>query len=133
MQAVLKESDFVSLHMPLTPDTQGMIGKAELEQMKPDAFLINTTRGKTVDPKALYDALVAAEIAGAALDVTDPEPIPADDPLLTLPNVIITPHVASSSKETFRAMARMAVDNIVAALSGQPMPSCLNPEALENR
>ena len=133
VQAVLKESDFVSLHMPLTPDTQGMIGKAELEQMKPDAFLINTTRGKTVDPKALYDALVAAEIAGAALDVTDPEPIPADDPLLTLPNVIITPHVASSSKETFRAMARMAVDNIVAALSGQPMPSCLNPEALENR
>lgn len=133
LPTLLEESDFVSLHMPLTPETEGMIGGAELERMKPGAFLINTTRGRTVDPRALYAALAAGKIAGAALDVTDPEPIPVDDPLLTLANVVVTPHVASSSKETFRAMARMAVDNIVAALSGRPMPSCLNPEALGNR
>lgn len=133
LRTVLRESDFVSLHMPLTPDTERMVGRSELNQMKPEAFLINTTRGRTVDPTALYDCLVAGKIAGAALDVTDPEPIPVDDPLLTLPNVIITPHVASSSKETFRAMAEMAVKNIIAALNGLPMPSCLNPEAIKNR
>ena len=133
LDRLLSESDFVSLHMPLTADTTGLIGKAELERMKPEAFLVNTSRGKTVDPKALYEALKAGVIAGAALDVTEPEPIPMDDPLLTLPNVVFTPHVASSSSETFKAMARMAVDNIVGAFEGQPMPSCLNPEAQANR
>ena len=130
---VLRESDFVSLHMPLTPETQGLIGESELMLMRPGAFLINTSRGKTVDPRALYEALAGGAIAGAALDVTDPEPIPIDDPLLTLPNVVITPHVASSSAETFKAMARMAAENIIAGLKGQPMPSCINPEALDNR
>ena len=130
---LLGQSDFVSLHMPLTDDTRGLIGGAELGLMKTDAFLINTSRGATVDPRALYDALSSGEIAGAALDVTDPEPIPADDPLLSLPNVVITAHIASASTATFRTMALMAAQNIIAALNGQPMPSCINPEASKNR
>ena len=133
LSSVLRESEFVSVHTALTPETQGLIGAAELKLMRPGAFLINTSRGKTVDPRALYEALAAGVIAGAGLDVTDPEPIPLDDPLLTLPNVVFTPHVASSSAETFKAMARLAAENIIAAIKGQPMPSCLNPEALDNR
>jgi glyoxylate reductase len=133
LSTLLREADFVSLHMSLTPQTQGLIGKAELDAMKPDAFLINTSRGRTVDSKALYDALTSGKIAGAALDVTDPEPISPDDPLLGLQNVVITPHVGSASKETFKAMALLAAENIIAALNGQPMPSCLNPEALDYR
>ena len=101
--------------------------------MKTGSFLVNTSRGPTVDSKALYEALASGEIAGAALDVTDPEPIPADDPLLSLPNVIVTPHIASASAETFKAMARMTAENIIAALTGKPMPSCVNPEAVGHR
>ena len=130
MDTVLSEADYVSLHMPLTPDTEYMIGKRELELMQPTAFLINTTRGRTVDPRALYDALVDGAIAGAAIDVTDPEPIPFDDPLLSLDNLLITPHIASASRQTVRRMGQMSADNIIAALSGEPMPSCVNPEAL---
>ena len=133
LESVLEESDYVSLHMPLTPGTERMIGEEELAKMKPTAFLINTTRGRTVDQKALYRALKDGVIAGAALDVTDPEPLPLDDPIAHLPNVVITPHIASASTENFKNMARMAAENIVAALTGQPMPSCLNPEALDNR
>ena len=87
LDSLLSEADYVSLHMPLTPETEGLIGKSQLERMKPEAFLINTSRGKTVDPKALYDALSVGTIAGAAIDVADPEPIPMDDLLLTLPNL----------------------------------------------
>ncbi len=132
LDSLLSEADYVSLHMPLTPETEGLIGKSQLERMKPEAFLINTSRGKTVDPKALYDALSVGTIAGAAIDVADPEPIPMDDLLLTLPNLVITPHIASGSSATFKAMANMAARNIIAALTGQPMPSCINPEALEH-
>lgn len=133
LESVLEQSDYVSLHMPLNADTERMIGERELAKMKPTAFLINTTRGRTVDQKALYRALKDGVIAGAALDVTDPEPLPPDDPIADLPNVVITPHIASASTENFKNMARMAAENIVAALAGQPMPSCLNPEAVESR
>ena len=130
MDAVLSEADYVSLHMPLTPETEYMIGKRELELMQPTAFLINTTRGRTVNPKDLYDALSSRSVAGAAIDVTDPEPIPFDDPLLSLDNLLITPHIASASRQTVRRMGQMSADNIIAALNGEPMPGCVNPEVL---
>ena len=130
MNAVLSEADYVSLHMPLTPDTEYLIGERELELMQPTAFLINTTRGRTVNPRHLYDALSGGAIAGAAIDVTDPEPIPFDDPLLSLDNLLITPHIASASRQTVRRMGQMSADNIIAALRGETMPSCVNPEAL---
>ena len=133
LDGVLTKADYVSLHMPLTPETEGMIGSAELKRMKPEAFLINTTRGKTVDPDALVEALNSGTIAGAATDVMDPEPIPEGHPILSAPNLVITPHIASASSETFKKMARLAAENIIAALTGKPMPSCLNPEALESR
>ena len=129
MDAVLSQADYVSLHMPLTPDTEYMIGKRELELMQPTAFLINTTRGRTVNPRDLYDALAGGVIPGAAIDVTDPEPIPFDDPLLTLDNLLITPHIASASRQTVRRMGQMSADNIIAALNGDTMPGCVNPEA----
>ena len=131
LESLLGRADFVSLHIPLTPGTRHLIGKQQLQWMKPTAFLINTSRGAVVDQKALYDALKGGLIAGAALDVTDPEPIPTDDPLLTLPNVIITPHIGSASHETRANMAIMAVENAVAALKGKQMPSCVNPEVLQ--
>ena len=129
LPSLLRESDFVSIHVPLNSDTERFIGQREFEQMKPSAVLVNTSRGRTVDSKALYDALSKGTIAGAALDVTDPEPLPLDDPLLTLPNVIITPHLSSASAATVRKMGLMAAENIIAALTGQPMPSCVNPDA----
>ena len=131
MDTVLSEADYVSLHMPLTPETEYMIGKRELDLMQPTAFLINTTRGRTVNPGDLYHALSSNSIAGAAIDVTDPEPIPFDDPLLSLDNLLITPHIASASRQTVRRMGQMSADNIIAALNGEPMPSCVNPEALK--
>ncbi|MCI0440256.1 MAG: NAD(P)-binding domain-containing protein, partial [Chloroflexi bacterium] len=130
---LLRESDYVSVHVPLVPETRHLIGAEELALMKPSAFLINTSRGGTVDPKALYDALASKRIAGAALDVTEPEPVPLDDPLLTLPNVVFTPHIASASAATLRRMGLMAAENIIAALTGEPMPSCVNPEAQNAR
>ena len=133
LPTLLGESDIVSLHMPLTSETEGLIDASALKQMKREAFLINTTRGRTVDQKALYEALTDGTIAGAGLDVTVPEPISPDDPIISLPNVVITPHIASATTATFNTMGRMAAQNIIAALSGQPMPSCINPEALANR
>jgi glyoxylate reductase len=133
MDSVLRESDFVSLHVPLTPETAQIIGKRELDMMQTHAFLINTTRGPTVDPVALYEAVKSGSIAGAALDVTDPEPIPFDDPLLTLPNVVLSPHISSASSATVKKMGMLTAENIIGALSGTPMPSCLNPEAANAR
>jgi lactate dehydrogenase-like 2-hydroxyacid dehydrogenase len=119
---LLERSDFVSLHCPLTPETHHLIDAAALARMKPTAYLINTARGGVVDQAALREALAAGQIAGAALDVTDPEPMSPDDPLLRAPNLIVLPHVGSATHATREAMANLAVDNLLAALAGRPMP-----------
>ena len=131
MDTLLAESDFVTLHVPLTEETHHLIGREALHKMKTTAVLVNTSRGGVVDPEALHDALQEGLIAYAALDVTEPEPIPADDPLLDLPNCIIVPHIGSASVATRTRMATMAAENLVAGLQGRPMPHCVNPEALE--
>lgn len=128
LDQLLRESDFVSLHAYLSPSTKGMIGKTQLSIMKESAVLINTARGAMVDHEALYTALVEKKIAGAALDVFDPEPIPASHPLLSLSNVIITPHVASASIATRQKMAEMTLQNIQAGLNGERLPYCANPQ-----
>jgi glyoxylate reductase len=119
---LLATADFVSLHTPLTPDTRALVDAAALERMKPTALLINTARGGVVDQDALRAALHAGTIAGAALDVTDPEPLPPDHPLLDAPNLLVVPHVGSATVRTRAKMAAMAVDNLLAALAGRPMP-----------
>jgi len=131
MDTLLAESDFVTLHVPLTEETHHLIGREALYKMKTTAVLVNTSRGGVVDPEALHDALQEGLIAYAALDVTEPEPISADDPLLDLPNCIIVPHIGSASVATRTRMATMAAENLVAGLQGRPMPHCVNPEALE--
>jgi glyoxylate reductase len=125
---LLRESDFITLHVPLLPATHHFIAARELALMKPTAILINTSRGPVVDQQALAAALRSGRPACAALDVTDPEPIAMDDPLLSLPNVIIAPHIASGSLATRSKMAEMAVDNLLAGLSGKRPPNCVNPE-----
>ena len=120
---LLAQSDFVSVHTPLTPETRGYIGVAELAQMKPTAVLINTARGPVVDTNALYEAMKVKQIFAAALDVTDPEPLPADHPLYTLDNVLIVPHLASASVKTRDRMAEIAATNMVAAMKGEEPPN----------
>jgi len=119
---LLARSDFVSVHCPLTAETRHLIDAAALAQMRPSAFLINTARGPIVDQRALREALVDGTIAGAAIDVTDPEPLPPDDPLLTAPNLLVVPHIGSATHQTRADMATLAVDNLLAALDGRPMP-----------
>jgi glyoxylate reductase len=128
---LLERSDYVTLHAPLTPETRGLIGADALRRMKPTAYLINTARGPMVDSDALARALHAGEIAGAALDVTDPEPLPADHALLEAPGLVVVPHIASASHATRERMADMAVDNLLAGLAGERMPNCANPEVYE--
>ena len=130
---LLERSDFVTLHVPLNPGTRGLIGDAELAAMKPTAYLVNTSRGPIVDHAALARALHDATIAGAALDVTDPEPLPPDDPLLEAPNLLVIPHLGSATHRTRAAMADLAVTNLLAALAGERMPHCVNPEIFESR
>jgi glyoxylate reductase len=122
LEELLEQADYVSLHTPLTPETRHLIGEAELRRMKPTAYLIDTARGGVVDQVALRQALIDGEIAGAGLDVTDPEPLPADDPLLEAPNLLVVPHVGSATIRTRARMADMAVDNLLAALAGRDMP-----------
>jgi glyoxylate reductase len=122
LPALLERADFVSIHTPLTPHTRHLIGAQALARMKPSAFLINTARGGVVDQAALRAALIAGEIAGAGLDVTDPEPLPPDDPLLDAPNLLVVPHIGSATVRTRARMAAMAADNLLAALAGRPMP-----------
>lgn len=129
LPTLLSEADFISLHVPLTDETQHMIGAEELAQMKPSAILINTARGPVVDPQALYQALAVKQLGGAALDVTEPEPIDPEDPLLNLENVLVAPHIASASHATRGKMAAMAVDNLLAGLRGERLPHCVNPQA----
>jgi glyoxylate reductase len=129
LQELLDRSDFVSVHTPLTPDTRGLIDAAALERMKPTAYLVNTARGPVVDSAALVDALNAGSIAGAALDVTDPEPLPADHPLVDVPNLLVLPHLGSATHATRERMADMAVDNLLAGLRGDAMPHQVNRQA----
>ncbi len=129
---LLEHSDFVSLHVPLNPGTRNLIGEAELQAMKPSAYLVNTARGPIVDQAALARALREGWIAGAALDVTEPEPLPPDDPLLEAPNLIVIPHLGSATERTRAAMADLAVANLLAGLAGEPMPNSVNPEVLAN-
>ena len=123
---LLSMSDFVSLHVPLNQGTTHLIGVKELSLMKPTAILVNASRGKVIDQKALYESLKRTQIWGAAIDVTEEEPIPMDDPLLTLNNIIITPHMGTQTKETGIKMSVLAVENLIAGLKGKPMPSCVN-------
>ena len=123
LEELLREADFVVLTVTLNPSTRGLINKETLALMKPTASLINVARGPIVDTEALYQALSQGRLAAAALDVTDPEPLPGDHPLLTLPNVTVTPHIAASTVETRDAMALLTVENILTALAGEPMPA----------
>jgi glyoxylate reductase len=125
---LLERSDFVTLHCPLTPETRGLIGLDALRRMKSSAYLVNTARGPIVDSDALRSGLEQREIAGAALDVTDPEPLPEDHPLLGAPNLVVIPHLGSATHATRERMADMAVDNLLAGLAGERMPYCANPE-----
>jgi glyoxylate reductase len=128
LEDLLAASDFVTLHVPLGEDTRGLIGEPELRAMKDSAYLINTARGPVVDTAALERALREGWIAGAALDVTDPEPLPAEHPLLEAPNLLVVPHVGSATERTRAAMAELSVDNLLAGLAGERMPHCVNPE-----
>ena len=126
---LLERSDFVTLHCPLTPATRGLIDEDALRRMKPTSYLVNTARGPIVDTDALARALHVGELAGAALDVTDPEPLPADHSLLTASNLLVVPHVGSATHATRERMADMAVDNLLAGLDGRPMPHSVNHRA----
>jgi phosphoglycerate dehydrogenase-like enzyme len=127
-ETLLEESDFISLHTPLTTDTRHLIDAEALSKMKPEAVLVNTARGPIVDPDALYEALKQRRIFAAALDVTEPEPLPLDHPLNSLDNVIIAPHIASASRATRDKMALMAAQNLIAGLKSERLPNCVNPQ-----
>jgi glyoxylate reductase len=131
LDTLLGESDFVSLHADLNEHTRGMIGAAQLRKMKRSAILVNSARGPLVDQKALADALLKGAIFAAGLDVTDSEPPPVDDPLLQLPNVVITPHIASATVETRNRMADICARNLLAGLRGEKLVAWVNPPAPE--
>jgi glyoxylate reductase len=122
LQKLLSTSDFISIHSNLTKETFHLIGRKEIDMMKRNCVLVNTARGAIVDNMALYEALKEKRIFGAALDVTEPEPIPLDHPLMTLENFIVTPHIASASVKTREKMAEIAVNNLLAGLKGERLP-----------
>jgi glyoxylate reductase len=128
LDQLLRESDFVSLHVPLTSKTHHMINEVTLRKMKPGAVLVNTARGPIVDLDALYLALKSGHIFAAGLDVTEPEPINGDNPLLKLDNCIIVPHLGSASQWTREQMGILAAENLIAGLKGEQLPHCVNPE-----
>jgi glyoxylate reductase len=128
---LLRTSDFVSLHLPLTEGTRGLLGRSELASMKPGSFLINTARGAIIDEEALIEALERGPLAGAGLDAMVEEPLPLNHPLCRLPNVILQPHASGATHETRRAMEELTVDNLLAVLSGSRPPVIVNPEVLE--
>jgi glyoxylate reductase len=128
LDTLLPTSDFVTLHVPMSPETAQMIGERELRLMQRTAFIINTARGGVIDQSALVRALEEGVIAGAGLDVAEVEPIPAGDALLRAPNVTLLPHIGSASHATRERMAAIAVDNCLAALRGDRMPHCVNPD-----
>jgi len=123
---LLSRSDIVSIHVPLGKETGHLIGARELSCMKPTAILINTARGAVIDQKALYEALKQRQILAAALDVTDPEPMSPDDPMLKLDNVIVIPHIGTQTLATSTNMSIMGAQNLIAGLKGEPMPNCVN-------
>jgi len=122
---LLKQSDILTLHVPLTEETEGLIGTSQFERMKPHAILINTARGAVVDTDALVTALKRGQIGYAGLDVTDPEPLPPDHALYTLPNALILPHIGSATRTARNNIALLAVDNLIAGLQGQPLPKAV--------
>jgi glyoxylate reductase len=130
-ETLLRESDFVSLHTPLNDATRHLIDARAFSMMKPTAVLVNTSRGAVIDQAALYDALKSHCIFSAALDVTDPEPLLMDSPLLELDNLVILPHIASASRSSRRKMSSMAAENLIAGLKGERLPNCVNPEVYE--
>lgn len=127
LDELLSESDFVTLNCPLNADTRNLIGPAQFARMKPTGVLVNMSRGPVVDHEALYDALVQERIGGAALDVTDPEPLPRDHPLLALKNLVIAPHLGSASDRTRQRMQDMTIENLLAGLAGSPLPYRVRP------
>jgi D-3-phosphoglycerate dehydrogenase len=129
--SLLSESDFITLHAPLTPATRHLLGPEQFKKLKSSAYLINTARGGLVDQAALYEALSACRLAGAALDVTDPEPIPPDDPLLKLENVIVTPHSAHASIPALLAVLMRPVEEMVRVFRGEWPVGLINPDAKE--
>jgi glyoxylate reductase len=131
MDTLLHEADFITIHTDLNETTRHLFNARAFAQMKRTAILINTARGPIVDHTALYDALKSGTLGGAALDVTEPEPILMDNPLLTLPNCLIVPHIASASVATRAKMAQMAAANLIAGVHGERLPNCVNPEVYE--
>ena len=129
IDTLLAESDFVSVHADLNPSTKGLFNRDAFRKMKRTAVFINTARGPHVIQKDLYDALKAGEIFAAGLDVTDPEPIAVDDPLLTLPNCVIVPHIASATVSSRNGMAEIAADNLLLGLKREPLRAWVNPES----
>ena len=128
---VLAESDFLSIHVPLTPQTNHFIGEKQLKMMKPSSILVNLSRGPVVDTEALHQALTKGTIAGAGLDVFDPEPVPTDHPILGLDNVVVLPHIGSASNRSRREMHLLAARNLLAGLNGERLEECANPEVYE--
>ena len=131
LDTIFRESDFVSIHTVLDETTHHLINDEALSKMKNNSILVNAARGPIVDHKALYNALSQGEIAGAGLDVTDPEPIPLDDPLLTLDNCVIVPHIASASVKTRYEMSRISATNLLNGIKGEKLLTCVNPEVYE--
>ena len=128
LDTLVRESDFVSVHVPLTEKTKHLVNAEFLAKMKPNSILVNTSRGGVVDQVALYGVLKAKRIFAAALDVTDPEPLPTDNPLLELENCLIVPHLGSASQHTRDMMSLLAAQNLIAGLKGERLPNCVNPE-----
>ncbi|MEM2846471.1 MAG: glyoxylate reductase [Nitrososphaerota archaeon] len=133
LERLLRESDYVSIHVPLTPETRGLIGERELRLMKRTAILVNTSRGPVIDQRALFRALKEGWIAGAGLDVFEKEPIDPDDPLLKLENVVLTPHIGSASHETRSKMAELTATGIIKVLRGEKPENLFNPEVMKVR
>ncbi len=131
MDTLLRYSDFLTLHTDFTESPRHIMTAWAFALIKNTAVVVNTARGPIIDPQALYDALKTGKIGGAALDVTEPEPIPLDSPLLTLPNCLIVPHIASASVATRAKMAQMAAANLIAGVRGDKLPTCVNPEVYE--
>jgi glyoxylate reductase len=126
LEKLLRESDFISIHSPLNEQTRGMIGQREFSLMKPTAILINTARGAIIQSDALLEALQNENIFAAALDVTDPEPLPANHPLVLQPNCLIVPHLGSATWQTRERMGILAAENLIAGLKGEKLPHCIN-------